>query len=108
MEGFADLCKHPYNDFLFASVDLSTATATPISCIPTDVTVQMDEWISSFSLDGTLFATGSGDAETGSGQLLVFHVPSGQLLLNSTLPGLAQELKSADNFFFVWSVDFVQ
>jgi hypothetical protein len=106
MEGFPDLCQHPYNDFLFAKVDLDTATATPISCIPRDVTVQMDEWISSFSLDGTLFATGSGDAFSGIGQLLVFHVPSGQVVLNSNLPGLAKQLNTADGLFFVWSVDF--
>lgn len=62
IEGFDEICKHPYDDFLFARVDLHKATATPISCIPRDVTVQEDEWIGSFALDGSLFATGSGDA----------------------------------------------
>ncbi len=43
------LCNHPYNDFLFATVNLHTVKATPIACISKNVTVQMDEWISSFS-----------------------------------------------------------
>ena len=34
--------------------------------------------------------------------MLVFDVSSGALVLNSTLSGLAKELKSADGFFFVW------
>jgi hypothetical protein len=42
MEGFDQICKHPYNDFLFAKVNLASATATPLSCIPNDVTVQVD------------------------------------------------------------------
>ena len=28
LEGFDDVCNHPYNDFLFATVDLQTATGT--------------------------------------------------------------------------------
>jgi len=107
MEGFPDLCNHPYNDFLFAIVNLQRATANLISCIPQNVTVQMDEWIASFSLDGTLFATGSGDAETAEGQLLVFHTPSGGLLLNTDLSSLKKALKTIDGFFFVWSIDWV-
>jgi len=107
MEGFDDLCQHPYDDFLFAKVDLATATATPIACIPTDVTIQMDEWISSFSLDSTLFATGSGDQYTGMSQLLVFDTSNGDLVLNSTLSDLPEQLHSADNFVFIWSVDWV-
>jgi len=107
MEGFDSLCKHPYNDFLFAKVDLSTATATPIACITQSVTVDMDEWIASFSLDGSLFATGSGDAETAYPQLLVFDTSTGATTLNSTLPGLAEALKTYQNLFVVWSVDWV-
>jgi len=107
LNGFDQLCKHPYDDFLFAKVNLQMATATPIACIPSDVTVQMDEWIASFSLDDSLFATASGDQYTGVGQLLVFDVQTGVLSLNTTLSGLAQELNSADGFFFVWSVDWI-
>lgn len=44
MEGFDDLCKHPYNNFLFSKVDLINAVATPIACISQNVTVHMDEW----------------------------------------------------------------
>lgn len=106
MEGFEELCNHPYDDFLFASVNLATAKATPIACIPQNVTVQMDEWISSFSLDGLLFATGSGDSE-GNAQLLVFHVPTASVLLNTNLDGLAEALGAADNIYDIWSVDWV-
>jgi hypothetical protein len=66
----------------------------------------MDEWIASFSLDGKLFATASGDSEAPS-QLLIFDVPSAQLQVNSTLPNLGQMLGSFDSMFVVWSVDFI-
>jgi len=107
MEGYDNLCNHPYNDFLFATVNFKTFTSQPIACISTNVTVQMDEWISSFSLDGTLFATGSGDQETGEGQLLVFNTANGKTVLNTDLSGLKTIFKEADGLFFVWSVDFV-
>jgi len=108
MEGFEDLCQHPYNDYLFAQVDLMKASAKPIACIPQNVTVHMDEWICSFSLDGKLFATGSGDAETGTPQLLIFDTQTANTVLNSRLDGLAERLKSAENLFVIWSVDWVQ
>jgi len=107
MYGFESLCKHPYDDFLFAYVNLADASATPIACIEKNVTVHEDEWISSFSLDGTLFATGSGDAETGVPQVLVFKAKTGATLLNTALPGLAAALKTIDGIFMIWSVDFL-
>jgi len=107
MYGFEGLCKHPYDDFLFARVNLTDATAVPISCIPKNITVDMDEWIASFSLDSTLMATGSGDSETGMPQLLVFNTSNANVVLNTNLTGLAEALKSADKLFNIWSVDFV-
>ncbi len=58
-------------------------------------------------MDGTLFATGSGDAETGEGQLLVFNTANGKTTLNTDLSGLKTALKAADGLFFIWSVDWV-
>jgi len=107
MEGFDDLCNHPYDDFLFADVNLATATATPVACIPKDVVVQMDEWIASFSLDNSLFATGSGDQYTGTSQLLIFDTSTANVVLNTTLSDLPKQLGSYDNFVFIWSVDWV-
>jgi len=107
MFGFEGLCKHPYDDFLFARVNLADATAVPIACIPQSVTVDMDEWIASFSLDSSLMATGSGDPETGVPQLLVFDTSNGNIVLNTNLTGLAEALKTADKLFDIWSVDFV-
>jgi hypothetical protein len=39
--GFEGLCKHPYEDFLFVNVNLTDATASPIGCIPNNVTIQV-------------------------------------------------------------------
>jgi len=107
MEGFDSLCQHPYNNFLFAKVNLAGAKAAPVSCIPQEVTVNMDEWIASFSPDGSLFATGSGNTETGEPQLLIFDSSSGAVMLNSNLPGLASKLETYDGLFLIWSVDWV-
>jgi len=106
MYGLEGLCKN--NDFLFAKVNLTDATAIPIACIPKNVTVDMDEWIASFSLDSTLMATGFGDARTGSfSQLLVFNTSDASVVLNTNLTGLAEALKSAKKLFGIWSIDFV-
>jgi hypothetical protein len=107
MYGFEGKCQHPYEDFLFAAVDPATATATPIACMSKNTTVHMDEWIADFNAEGSLFATGSGDAETGIPQLLVFDPSTGKTVLDSKLSGLAQALGSVDKFVFVWGVDFV-
>jgi hypothetical protein len=56
--------------------------------------------------DGSMFATGSGDAETGIPQLLVFDTTTAQLVVNTTLPGLGAALGAKDNLFDIWSVDF--
>jgi len=108
IEGFSHLCQHPYDDYLFAQVNLATATATPIACIPKNVTIDMDEWISSFSLDGAWMATSSGNAEGDDPQVLVFSTQSGALVLNSTLTGLSKALGADLGLFDVWSADFAE
>jgi len=108
LNGFSGFCgEDPLDSYLFARLNLSAATATPIACVPKNVIIQEDEWIASFSFDGTLFATGSGDADTGYSQLLVFDTQTGALRTNSSLSGLSEALKSADGQVLVWSVDFV-
>jgi len=106
VEGFDSLCRHPFDNFLFASVNVSSATASPIACISRNVTIDMDEWIASFSSDGTMMATGSGDY-TGVPQLLVFNTNTGEVDVNSDLSGLGRALGARDNLFNIWSVDFV-
>jgi len=105
VEGFADTCQHPYNNFAFAQVNLPQATAKLGVCVSRNTTIHMDEWISSFNADETLFATGSGDTEA-RGQLLVFNTATGAAVVNTELSGLGPELKSWMNLFVVWSVDF--
>jgi len=103
--GFVDTCQDPYNDFAFASVTLDAGTAKLVNCIQHNVTVHMDEWITSFSTDDSLLATGSGDAEA-TAQLLIFETATGKARINSNLTGLAQALHAAEGLFDIWSVDF--
>jgi hypothetical protein len=105
VEGFDELCKHPYNNYLFAKVNLNTATATPIACISRDVTIQMDEWISSFSKDQSLFATGSRFG--GNAQFLVLNTTNAQTVINSKLEGLDKALGTQLGLYWIWSVDFL-
>jgi hypothetical protein len=107
VNGFDGTCKDPYNDFAFANVTFATAGATLQQCITHNATVDEDEWIASFNSDDTLLATGSGDAETGIPQLLVFDARTGKTVVNTNLPGLAQALHAAEGLFAVWSVDFL-
>lgn len=76
-----------------------------MSCISHNVTVHMDEWISSFSADGRKFATGSGNTEAPA-QVLVFDVESGRTLLNTNLTGLGQTLGAYQGLFAVWGLTF--
>ena len=107
MYGFEERCSDPYNDFLFAKLDPTLTAAVPIACIQHNATIDEDEWIESFSLDNTLFATGSGDAEAGRMQLLVFDIATGKAVVDTFLPGLAAALKSAEGMVMVWGVSFV-
>jgi hypothetical protein len=105
--GFDSTCQDPYNDFAFASVSLGSASATLQKCITHNATVDEDEWIASFNADDSLLATGSGDAETGIPQLLVFDINTGKAAVNTNLPGLAKALHAAEGLFAIWSVDFL-
>lgn len=89
-------------------LDLGSGAATLIACIPKGVTVDTDPWTGSFSPDGTMYATSSGNSETGVVQLLVFDVQSGKLLLQTSLPGVKQALHVSPDapFVNVWSLSF--
>jgi hypothetical protein len=106
MFGFEEKCRHPYNDFLFAQVDIESAAAVPIACIPHNVTVDFQEWISSFSSDQSLFATASGDSEGDPSQLLVFSTKDGSVVVDSDLGELPRMLHAWSKLVFIWGVDF--
>jgi len=58
-------------------------------------------------LDGSLFATASGDADTGVPQLLIFNTVTGKTILNSNLTGLTESLNSWEGMMAIWSVDWI-
>lgn len=108
MEGSDALCSDPYNNFLFGDFNTTSAQLTgDFACISHNSTIHMDEWVSSFSLDNSVLATASGNAEGEDAQLLVFDSRSGQTLLNSDLSSLPQALGASQNLIWVWSVDFM-
>eukprot|EP01121_Diplochlamys_sp_Union-15-3_P017159 TRINITY_DN598_c0_g1_i3.p1 TRINITY_DN598_c0_g1~~TRINITY_DN598_c0_g1_i3.p1 ORF type:complete len:230 (-),score=47.03 TRINITY_DN598_c0_g1_i3:64-753(-) len=107
IEGFDSVCKHPYDNFLFATVNLRNASATPIACIPTNVTDHEGPWVSDFSINQKLFATASGSGDVGEAQLLVFDTNTGSVVVNSALEGLGKALKSASGLFWVWNLSFL-
>ncbi|KAH3761016.1 hypothetical protein Pelo_7177 [Pelomyxa schiedti] len=107
VEGFSNICHHPYNNYAFATIDLETAQATFSACMDESVSIDMDPWISSFSTDLTLFATGSGDAEAGEAQVVVLDVGTGKAITNTKLDGLGQALRAVSGLYDVWSVDFI-
>ena len=106
IEGEREHCNHPENNYLFGYVDFTTSSLSLIACIPTSITIDMDEWIASFSTDNSLFATGSGDAESGKLQLLIFNTMTGKVQVNSQLKGLTEELGAAENLIWIWGIDF--
>jgi len=107
--GFENLCNNPYDDFLFARVNLNTGKATPLGCIPKNVIDQEDEWISDFSNDNprpTLFATASGDGDSGMAQVILLST-NGSLVFTNSLPGLGEALGSASGIYWIWAVSFL-
>jgi len=61
IEGEFDECRdNPHGNYLFAHVNFSTAVATPLSCIQRNETLHEEEWLASFSVDGSLWAHASG------------------------------------------------
>jgi len=90
IEGMQFCSKTSQSGFLFGEVNLETGDITPGPCVPDGLVIQEQPWISGFSNDGSLFATGSRFSD--DTQFLVLDVGTGGLLVNTTLPGLAQKL----------------
>jgi len=105
IEGFESFCPSSQSSFLFANVNLLTGSATPLACLESSIIIQEEPWISCFSDDDTLFATGSRFAQMT--QLLVIDVKTGHVLLNGTLPGLAKELHAAEGMYYIWDMTFI-
>jgi hypothetical protein len=72
-----------------------------------DVSISLTLRISSFSLDNTLFATASGDGDSGQAQLLIINPTNGATLYDTTLPGLGPALGSASGVYWIWGVNFI-
>lgn len=108
VNGFDSECKHPYNDFAFARINPKTAESTLVACIPKSVTVHTNPNIAAFNADASLFATSSGNSETGEVQLLVFNTATGEVVLETALPGLKKALGvgSVAPFINVWGVSW--
>lgn len=106
--GFEDKCKHPYNDFAFANVNLTSGEASFIACMDKSVSINTNPNVGNFSPDGKLFATGSGNSETGEVQLIVLDTATGAKVLDSTLPGLKTALKVSKQapFINVWGISW--
>ena len=109
MAGFSSQC--PTNNdpstnpgYAFGSVNLDTANATLSACLDPSVVIDMDEWISSFSADASLWATASGDAYGDPSQLLVVDVASGKPVYSSRLDSLPKTLGAAQNLIWIWAV----
>jgi hypothetical protein len=107
IEGTEQMCHTgPDNDFLFGSVNLNTATATVSACLAQNIIIHEAPWCSSFSLDSSMLATASGDAE-GNSQLLILNTATGNAVVNANINALAKVLGAAENMFWIWSLNFV-
>lgn len=108
--GFQDKCKHPdpLNDFAFARVNLATGAATLVACMSKEVSINTNPNTGAFSPDGSLFATGSGNSETGEVQLVVLDTATGAKVLDSQLPGLKKALHVSTQapFINVWGISW--
>ena len=65
--------------------------------------------MSAFSSDDLLFATGSGNSETGDMQVLVFDTRTGDVKVNTDLPGLKKALGVSEiaPFIDIWGLAFL-
>merc|ERR1712159_383323 len=104
--GFQDKCGHDLNSFAFARVHLASGTAELVACIPKKSTVHFNPSMGGVSHDNSRFATGSGNPNTGSMQLLVFDATSGETILSSDLAGLPTALGVSKDapFAAVWAL----
>ena len=102
--GFEDICKHPYNDYAFATVNLKTAAADLIVCIDKSLMVESTEF-TTFNADGSLFAVAVGDTETTT-QVLIIDSKTGNATVNTDLSGLGKKLPAYLDLYLIWGVTF--
>jgi hypothetical protein len=95
------------NRLVSIQVNLASAKAVPIACMPKSVVEHEDPDVSSFSLDDQLLATASGDGDSGEAQLLILHTQTGKVAVNNKLEGLGAGLKSVNGVYWIWSVAFL-
>ena len=102
--GFEDICKHPYNDYAFANVDLMTAEAKLLTCLNHSLVVESTEF-TTFNADGSLFSVAVGDTETTT-QVLIIDSKTGEAKVNTDLAGLGKKLPAYLDLYLIWGITF--
>ena len=91
----------------FVTINTISANASLVSCVDPNLVLQEDEWVASFSPDGSILATGSGNGDGDDPQLVVLDVKSGDIAVSTTLTGLAKALKAKMGLVFIWALEVV-
>ena len=104
VEGFDNICKHPYNNFGFAKINLVTTDIQLLTCIDRNITIEFTEY-TAFNNDGTLFAEAVGNTETTT-QVLIIDVNTGMSVVNTDLPGLGRKLPAWLDLYVIWGITF--
>ena len=104
VDGFEDECKHYYNNYAFATVDLMEPSATLVSCLQNGITIEDTEY-TAFNKDGSMFANAVGDDETET-QVLIFNTTNGRVIVNSDLDGLGRLLLAYADIYVIWGITF--
>ena len=100
------VCEHTYG---FANYHLKNGTIDFIACIPKKVVDDEMPNMAAFSSNDKFFATGSGNSETGDLQLLIFDAQTGEVKVNTDLPGLKKALGVSEiaPFIDIWGLGFM-
>ena len=104
VDGFEDECKHYYNNYAFAIIDLMTPDAELVSCLQDGITIEDTEY-TTFNSYGTLFGNAIGDTETET-QVLIINSTNGKVIVNSDLPGLGTKLLAYLDLYLIWGITF--
>jgi hypothetical protein len=108
MNGYRGFCNQTKNNSatVFGTVNVKTAAAQPLACVPDDVVIDMDQWVASYSRTESVLATASGNGYGDPPQFITFNVSTGAVIANTELSGLAQALKADMKLIFVWGAEF--
>ena len=104
--GMNNRCNRSENvtSYAFATVDLAQSEFELISCVNTNIVIQEDPWVSSFSPSNEVFVTASGDADGEDPQFLSFDVEKGNVIVQTKLTGLSKKLDAKLGLIFVWAL----